>query len=348
MPTDMMQLAHETYAGLMKQFVSRRVTYRGVRNSQAVSKNLDVQVGSSQTFNLNNLGLDTVDPNINDPAAVHRDYIIQAVDLGELGEPRDGDSIDDPNDFDGINRYSVTALTGQDNWRWLKGSLNVLARVHTKRTQKIKSYWSDAFNGDDGTVLADHAPDVPESGSYAVNAGALSLLGNRLATSSATAYAYFLPNEFTTVSRCDFKLGGTADSLEGKAVELGLAVRCAVSGSGRRDGYYCTVRVGYANGEQATRQVRIVRRRGGVNSTLDVLNLPDELVLANSYGLVVKNLEQFVIVSLQKSDGKDVPGSTRQYEATLLNSNKGQGIYFENSVADPSVSWIDNVTVEAS
>lgn len=347
--TDMMELCHETYADLMQQFVFRTVTYRAIRNSVSQTQNIKVQLGQKQAVALNTLGMEQNDPALPHPKQVDRDYIVVVSDLEDAGiwEPRAGDFIDDTNDGAGASRWAVKGTPGEASWRYVKGSYVVLARIHTKWQQKLQTYWSDAMVGADGAALTAHSPEVGDGG-YASGDGTLQILSDRLVAVTNPAYVYFDPDQLTTVTRADVSINTDAGLLDGKFAEFGVAVRCEPSGAGRRDGYYCTLKVGYTGGNQTTKQLRIVRRRSGVNTTLEVLDLASDINLASSYKLVVKNSERFVVFKLQDAYGKELSGTTIQYEATLLNSNKAQGLYFDHTLTDPTSPWIDNVSVEAS
>lgn len=344
--TDMMERCHQEYADLMQQFAYRTVTYRAIRNSVSLSSDIRVQLAQKQAVRHDTNGFDQLDPAPSHPKQVSREYIVVAKDLRSVGiwEPRAGDFIDDPNDVAGTNRYEVKGEVGEPSWNWAKGSYDVLAHIKTKWAQKIDTYWSDAMTGS-GT-LADHSPDTGSG--YSGGSGTLTLSSGKLVSGTSPAYAYFDPNQSTTVTRADVSINTLAADLAGKFAELGVAVRCESSGAGRRDGYYCTLKVGYTGASQTTKQLRMVRRRSATNTTLEVLDLAADIDLSATYKLVVKNSERFVVCKLQDANGKDVSGATIQYEATLLNSNKTQGVYFEHTLTDPTTPWIDNLTVEAS
>ncbi len=346
-----MKRGMEFFADKMQESLSRSVTYHGIRNGSVVSLSVAVGLGMSQLTDINMLGMNPSinDASLSDPSEVDRDYIVRASDLIDAGlwPPDSGDMVDDDNDeTDVTKRYQVKSVSGQASWRWLRGSYNVLARVHTKFFQVVATYWNDTFTG--SGALTSHTPNTG-TGGYSGGEGAVMISGNKIVAGDGLDYHYFAPGELNTVTTADIRFNVTANDLKGKFAELGVIVRAAPAEdmTPRREGVYCTVKIGYVGSSQTTRQLRMVRRRNEANTTVAVLDLPDVLGLATTYKLVVTNTNEKIVLELRDKSG-DVTIASVGNESTLLNDLTLQGVFFNHTLSDPSGPWIDNLNVEAA
>jgi hypothetical protein len=341
---DLMAKGLDWFAGKMKEFLSRSVTYRGVRDGNPASAIVFAGLGTSQVAPINTLGTEQTftDLTRQNPSEIDRDYIVAPEDLRAAGlwPPQSADFIDDNNDEDGANRYQVKSVPAQASWRPLRGSYMKLVRIHTKFYSRLATYWADTFTGADGTLLPAHAPEVGVGG-YASGDGIVSLLGNRIVASTPTAFHYFAPGQQTAVSRISFSLNGIILPV-GQYVELGLGVRCDSAGAGQRDGYYCTVKV-----TAQTAVLRMTRQNGVANNVIDSLALKNPLALTATYKLAVSNGAKRVTCTLIDPAGS-MPGSVG-IDSTLEASNTGQAVFFQHhaAIADPKIPWMDGLTVEA-
>ncbi len=346
-----MKRGMEWFADKMQANLSRTVTYHGIRNGSTITASVIVGLGMSQLVDVNMLG---TQPSINDatladPLEVNRDYVVRAADLITVGlwPSQSGDLVDDDNDEAGVTkRYQVKSVPGQQPWRWLRGSYNILARVHTKYFQIVATFWADTFAGSGSLVT--HTPEVG-AGGYTGGEGVVTIITNRATASEGLDYHYCAPGELNTVTTADIRFNVEAADLDGKLAEIGLAVRCKPTpdSTPRRDGVYCTVKVGYTLTTQTTRELRIVRRRNEANTTVVTLDLPDAIDLETTYKLRVTNTDEKILFELLDSTG-DVTIASVDNESTLLNDYTGQGVFFNHTLTDPTGPWMDNLNSEAA
>lgn len=349
MPVDMMARCHSTFATLAKQFATREVTYRGIRNGEWDSLVVRAMVGSSQDTPINSVGSEpaTTDTGTQNPLQVDRDYtVFDDMIASAMWPPVNGDFIDDANDASGIiKRYQVRAIPGQPTWRPLRGSQYTMARVHTKFYGDLITYWADDFTDTNGTSLASHTP-ASGTGGYSIAAGSISINTNRIVAGANPSYAYFAAGTARTkTTRANLCMNVSAGSLNAKFAEMGVAVRCESSGSGQREGYYITLKVGYTGANQTTKELRMVRRRDGSNTTIEAKTLTENIDLTATYQLRVRTAERSVEGRLFDADGNEVGGGLVSVDATLLASNTNQGVVFSHTLTDPSGPWLDALTV---
>jgi len=280
------------------------------------------------------------------PTDVDRDYIVSVADLRDVGlwPPENGDTVDDENDIDGVtNRYRVMSIPGQAHWRYLRGSYTDQARVHTKFFQPFDQAWADAFTDTNGTALTAHTPDTPAAGTYSGGTGTVTITSNRIRAGVETAYTYFNHGvDDGADSQAEISLGGIeAADLEGESVELGLVVRAATSGGGLRNGYYCTLRVEYTDGEQTVTRLRILE--GATQKAyVDISDVSLDAV----YQLVVRDDLESVTVSLLDDAGEVTIASVR-YATTTYVANTGGGVYFAHAegMDNFDLPYLDDLTV---
>lgn len=334
-------------AAKRKAINSRSVTYR--RPSTGAAITVSAAVGQTQLVNLNNLG---VGPDILDTAslsaeATNRDYIVGYADLAAIWPPESGDLIDDENDESGVtNRYQVMALPGQNPWRWFRGGYQKSARIHTKFLSEYTPLWSDAFTDSNGVSLASHAADYPDGGSYVGGTGGIEIQSNRIVASDPAAYKYFSVGESDVAAGVDFCLNATALDLAEMYAEMGVGVRCNDSGAGLRDGYYCTLRVGYTAGEQVTRTLKIISRVSGSSTTVASVTTPSALSLTATYRLLAEAVGSRLVFSLFDSTG-EVAVASVDYDSAVLTSYESAAVYFDHHASlDVSLPYLDNLTVE--
>lgn len=346
-----MAVGHDWFAEQMQLYVSRLVTYRGFRDGTERTAQIVVGIGTSQPASIDSLGTEQglAEMTLVNPSEVDRDYIVVASDLNSSGlwSPQSGDFVDDTNDEEGrIHRYQVKGVPGQQPWRWLTGSYHKMARIHSKHYSLVETYWSDSFTGTDGALLSAHTPEFGLGG-YFGGAGTISILDDAIVANAGESYRYFSPGVVTTNTVITFSFNLEPDDLDGEFAEVGVAVRCDLTGTGRLDGVYCTLKVGYTGDVQTTRQLRMVRRRNDANTTVAQANVVAEIDLEATYRLVVTNREDGTTLILTDDTGSVTVAST-DVDSTLLNDFTGQAVLFDHTIADPTAPWIGSLLVEAA
>lgn len=351
---DLMADGLDWFAEKFQDFVSREVSYRGIRDGVTIIATVTASLGSSQLTQINALG---TDPGIGGfmlapPIETDRDYIVKQEDLrGEgLWPPEQGDMIDDTNDVDGLTyRYRVMGIPGQASWRGLAGSYGKMARVHTKFYKELTELWSDAFTAANGTALSSHIPDSPSTGSYGGGSGAITISTNRIVAGAASAYRFFTHGGTEqTETRINLSLNGIATAdLDGKYAELGVGIRCATSGAGLRDGYYCLLRVGYTGTLQSTKQLRIVEVSGGIETLKASKTLSAFLSRSSEYQLVVFDDGATITLGLADSTG-DVSQGSVAFATTTYAGNAAAAVRFnhEATLASYATPYLDTLTVD--
>ena len=326
------------------------MTLRGTRSGSQLSVELTASLGTSQLTQINSLGINQseTDFTLSAPQEVDRDYIVDVASIRDAGlwPVQSGDIFLDENDVDGVtNIYRVMSIPGQSPWRYLRGAYTDRARIHTKFYAPFAQLWSDAFTAANGTSLSSHAPDSPASGVYAGGSGTLTITSNRVRAGSTTAYTYYdHGGDDGTVSQVELSLNGvTAGNLEGKYAEFGLGVRCASSGAGLRNGYYCTLLVAYTDGEQATTRLRIF----DATTERAYVDLPD-VGLSTVYQLVVDDDLESITATLFDETGQVQIGSVRYATTTYAANTAGCVIFLhEPTLTNYDLPYIDDLTVES-
>ena len=330
-------------AGKRKERISRAVTYRRLSTEQV--KDIRASIGQTQAVNVNSL---MMEPGVQDMAILaadmaNRDYIVAAVDLEDFWPPQSGDLIDDPNDREGlINRFQAMSLPGQNPWRWFRGGYQTHARIHTKFLSEYASIWIDEFTGTDGTALESHTPDSPDDGTYSGGSGTVVIAGNRIVAGTADAFRYFAAGESNLTARVNWNANLTADQISGKYAEMGLGVRCAGSGVGLRDGYYCTLRINPTGG-----LLKIIKRLSGTSTIIAQVGTPTALALTETYRLEAKCDDDLITFSLLDLSGEVVLASTYFGEAVFLNQTACAVFFGHHASLDVGLPWMDQLTVEA-
>lgn len=317
----------------------------------STGQNIEIKriVGQTQLVNVNPL---SVEPQMQDLAQLaatttNRDYIVTAADLDAIWPPKSGDLIDDANDKDGtINRYQVMALPGQNPWRWFAGGRQRDARIHTKFLATFKALWSDAFTGSDGTAIDDHTADSPAGGTYSGGSGDIEIADNRIVATSATAFRYFAAGQANATFRVSLGYDVTLQDLSGKVLESGIGLRCASSGAGLRDGYYCTLRLVAENGELTTRRLKIVERTGGVSGEAAGVNIPYAINLADVFKLQAVADGTRITLSLLDATGEVLVASAVYNSAGMTGQTAGAVLFDHHVSIDPSSAWMDDLEVE--
>lgn len=322
----------------------RTVTYR--RPSTGESAEIEVTVGQTQLVNVNSLSLE---PQAQDMAVLNaevtnRDYIIRnaKTQLGALWPPVNGDLIDDSDDEDGsVYRYQVMSLPGQNPWRWFRGGAQKNARIHTKFISTYALLWQDTFTDTNATNLEDHEPDIGDG--YSGGSDDVLISSNRIV---GNGFRFFDPGEPDVTARVDFRINLAAGDLELKWAELGLGVRCESSGSGQRDGYYCTLRIGYADNEQQTKRLKLVKRSGGSNTEVAALDLSEAIDLDATYRLEVVADSERILFSLFDSTG-EVSIASVSVEPDAFTDNTACAVIFaHHEDLEDTGPWMDSLEVE--
>lgn len=348
---DLMAKGMAFFNAKRKASFSRTVTYRSLRNGSIVTADVLASLANAQLANINALSNqpDQEGFNVPDAIQVNRGYVVGIQDLRDVGlwPPQANDYIDDTNDEDGVTkRYQVSSIQGAEAWRLLAGAYQVMAVVHTQFFQDVSTYWDDEFSG--AGSLASHTADT--GGTYSGGSGTLTISADDVLTSGTVpAFTYFDPAHLDILASVNFAFNLTPTELSGgKYAEMGIGVRCATTGSDKREGYYCTVRLGYTDGAQSPSQLRIVRRRNGTNTTLTSVDIPVPLSLGGNHVLTVQNVPTQVTFTLFDSTGL-VPLASTSIASTIINSNTGCAITFDhNGLADCTKPWLDHLTVEAT
>lgn len=337
-------------AAKRKAINSRSVTYR--RPSTGATLVIAAAIGQTQLVNLNSLGVgpDMMDVGSLAADATNRDYIVDYADLTSIWPPESGDLIDDENDEDGVtNRYQVMALPGQNPWRWFRGGFQKSARVHTKFLSEYTPLWSDDFTAANGTLLGSHTADYPDGGTYTGGTtDNIEIQSNRIVATDPAAYKYFSVGSSDVAAGVDFCLNATALDLAEMYAEMGVGVRCRDTGGAGvlRDGYYCTLRVGYTAGEQTTRTLKIISRVSGVSTTVASVTIPSALSLTATYRLLAEAVDDRVVLSLMDSTG-EVSVASVAYSSAVLASYESAAVYFNHHASlDVSLPYLDGLVVE--
>lgn len=322
------------------------VTYRRPSTGQSVE--IKRILGQSQLVNVNPIG---IDPDMRDVSQLsaetaNRDYIVTASDLADIWPPQSGDLIDDENDIEGTtNRYQVMALPGQSPWRWFRGGRQRDARLYTKFFSTFASVWSDAFTGSDGDSIDAHSPDAPDGGAYEGDTGGMEIAANRLISSVATSYRYFDAGSANATAEVLLGYDVTLADLSGMYVESGVALRCASSGSGKRDGYYCTLRLVADDNAFTSQRLKIVQRTSGVSVEVAAVEVPYALDLGTVYSLRAEMTADRLTLSLLDSTG-EVLVSSVAIDSPVMSGQTLAGLMFDHHAsADPAWAWMDGLEV---
>lgn len=330
-----------------KIYNSREVIYRRPSTGDAVV--VYASIGQTQLVNLNSIGAgpDIADAGIIAAQTMNRDYIVSYSDLESIWPPQSGDLVDDEGDIEGsISRYQVMSLPSQDCWRWLGGGLQVQARVHTRFFAEYVPLWSDDFTGVNGTAINSHEPNTPDGGAYGGGVGGIVISSNRIVASDASAIRYFVVGSAEVSAQVDVCLNSTAGGLAGKYAEFGLGVRCASSGSNKRDGYYCTLKVGYADAAQTTKLLSIVSVVIGVETVVASVSLPSPLSLSATYRLLAECSGSRLVLSLLDSTGEVSLASVAYGSAGMTGQQSAAVIFAHEATIDLSLPYLDSLVVE--
>lgn len=279
--------------------------------------------------------------------AMNRDYIVSYADIASIWPPQSGDFIDDAGDVSGTtSRYQVMNLPSQDCWRWFRGGLQDQVRVHTKFYAEYAPLWSDYFTGSDGTAINSHSPTSPAGGTYAGGDGGIVISSNRIVSNTADAYRFFSVGSGDVSAQVDLCVNTTAAGLASKHAEFGVGVRCASSGDGKRDGYYCTLKVGYSGSVQATRTLRIVSCVSGTDTQVAAITLPSALSLTATYRLLVECSGSRIVLSLLDSTGEVSIGSVAYDSAVMTGQESAAVIFAHHASVDWSLPYLDSLVIE--
>lgn len=349
--SDLVAEGLDWFAEQMQTYASRQVTYRGKRGAVWLTATLTVGIGSSVLTQINAIGADAgiAGFQLQNPEETQRDYIVVQADLRDVGlwPPQSGDMIDDENDVtDATYRYRVMSIPNQASWRPLAGSYAKMARVHSTFFAQFSELWSDAFAG--SGLLTAHAADT--GGSYGGGTGTIAISGNRIVAGAATDYVYFTHGETDgteTKIALSFHTIAAAD-LDGKYAAMGVAVRCTGSGAGLRDGYYCTLKVGYTAANQTTKVLRIFEVASGVETQKASLTLPADIDLNAVYMLTIYDEPTKITAALTDETGEISKGSVG-YLTTTYAGNATSGLIFQHhaTLASFATPYMDDLTVEA-
>lgn len=346
--SDLIQRGLEFLRDKLQTYVSRTVTYKGIRSGVEVSTTLKATVGSSELQKISSIG---PDPNLESvslesPTEVSRDYTVKISDLeaAALWPPVAGDFIDDDNDKTGSTyRYIVKALTGRAHWDYVQGSYRYLASVHSKFYDAVLTYWLDNFTDSD-VALTSHFEEIA-GGGYTAGTNTIAIEGGtKIHPQAASADAYFSPGNTSGVCQVDFSFAYDASDLSGKLSKIGAAVRYD---NGTGDGIECFCQIGYNSaGTQTTKNLTIKETISG-SVSIESSTLSQSLSLSSEYSLVIENQSSYVNASLVDANGI-VLASVRK-DTSTGNSRSDHQLLFQSSssVSDGTKPYITKVEVRS-
>ena len=179
------------------------------------------------------------------------------------------------------------------------------------------------------------------SGVVSGGSGTVNITSGVATAGTVSAFTYYTHGGTSgTETVCAVNYNGvTAANLDGKYSEIGVGIRCASSGVGLRNGYYCVLRVSYSGSTQ-TAQIRIYE-----NSTLRATATLAEIGLSTTYALVVQDTGASITAILLNSARTVVLGTAAYNTTTYASNTRGAYIFDHHSTLTrytlPSVSSVD-------